>query len=145
MRPELGVEQTEIWNSECIKCHATAGRPGRDERTKELDTKVAEFGISCEACHGPGEEHVRRNRDPLRRYALHLGEGGDDTIVQPAKLTAPSSAQVCGQCHSVSGLRERGARSAWWRNGFPYRPGKDLLETRTVVLRPKDPGCCHAT
>ncbi|MFB3065917.1 MAG: multiheme c-type cytochrome [Planctomycetota bacterium] len=139
LRPDLAVEQNEIWNAVCIKCHATAGRPGRDERTHVLDTKVAEFGIACEACHGPGEEHVRKNRDPLRRYALHLGEGGDDTIVQPEKLPALASAQVCGQCHGVSGLRERSAQLAWWRDGYPYRPGRDLLETREVIRRPKDP------
>jgi hypothetical protein len=137
VRPTARHELTEVWNAQCIKCHSTAGRPGRDE-SGLLDTKVGEFGISCEACHGPAEEHIRKNRDPKRRYALHLGEEADSTIVNPAKVPAPVSTQICGQCHSVSGPKTRRGQAAWWREGFPYRPGADLFATRQIIRRPKD-------
>ncbi len=29
----------------------------------EWDTRAAEFGISCEACHGPGQQHIAYHRD----------------------------------------------------------------------------------
>ena len=139
LRPDHLMPQNEIWNVQCIKCHSTAGRPGRDEKTRDLDTTVAEFGIACEACHGPAEEHVRRNRDPLRRYALHLGGGRDESIVHPNKLSAKLSSQICGQCHSVSAFRSQVDIDRWWKDGFSYRPGKDLDETREIVRRPTDP------
>ncbi|MCZ6787192.1 MAG: multiheme c-type cytochrome [Planctomycetota bacterium] len=139
VRPSTPHEVTEVWNAECIKCHSTAGRPGRDQATGLFDTKVGEFGIACEACHGPAEEHIRKNRDPQRRYALHFSDEADPTILNPAKVPAPVSAQICGQCHSVSGLKTRSGQAAWWREGFPYRPGADLFATRQVIRRPKDP------
>ena len=125
-----------VW-SQCIKCHSTAYRPGQDPETGVLDTKVAELGIACEACHGPGEEHVRLNRDPLRRYALYLGEGGDPSIVHPARVSARRSAQICGQCHSASQPKTQALTQSWMQTGTPYRAGDDLEETHTIIRRPK--------
>ncbi len=139
LRPNLATEQTEIWNAECIKCHSTAGRPRRDPVTKKLDTRVAEFGIACESCHGPAEEHVRLNRNPARRYALRLSGDDDPSILNPAKLDAKKSAEICGQCHSVSGMKTRSGKRDWWKDGFPYRPGAELRKHREIVQRPKDP------
>src|SRR5437764_901077 len=64
------------------------------------DTNAAEFGIACEACHGPSGEHARLNRSPQRRYWFHLTGKPDATIVQPGRLSASRSSQVCGQCHA---------------------------------------------
>ena len=55
------------WNHSCLHCHATRPAP----RFPGPDTQVAELGIACEACHGPGEEHAERMRSPWRRYRLH--------------------------------------------------------------------------
>ena len=120
------------WNKTCNRCHTTGARPdilGPDG----MDTTVAEFGIACEACHGPGAEHVERNRDPARRYNLHLTEGPDESIVNPADLPAEASNQVCGQCHSVFDFHDRQERSRWAREGFAYRPGDDLHASRLVL------------
>src|SRR5262245_5537049 len=94
------------WNHHCIRCHSTAGNPGLNPKTGMLDTRVAELGIACESCHGPGEEHVRRNRDPLRRYGLHLSSKSDPTIVNPSKLDHRKSSEACGQCHGVYIMRD---------------------------------------
>lgn len=40
------------WNSACSKCHSTH-RQEREITFGEWDTRAVEFGISCEACHGP--------------------------------------------------------------------------------------------
>ena len=124
--PELAVLKTDSgrWGYNCIKCHATrpfsaseADAPNRPPSS----TQVVEFGISCEACHGPGAEHVRVNRDPIRRYMQRLAGGPDPTIVNPARLPHDRSSEVCGQCHSVILQRKR-----WVHNGYTYRPGEDL-------------------
>jgi len=134
------VSETGAWNGICITCHATDGRPDLDApfgsrpiRDIVADTRATEFGIACESCHGPGEAHARVNRNPLRRYALHFRNRGDDTIVQPARLDPGRASQVCGQCHSFwefsDAASERQANSV----GLPYRPGDDLSATRLIV------------
>jgi hypothetical protein len=87
--------ETGHWNAVCLACHATQGRTEFDTpfgsapiETQTVQTRVAELGIACEACHGPGAAHVAANRNPLRRYGLHLTRSGDATITQPALLSA---------------------------------------------------------
>ncbi len=128
------------WNAICVACHTTSpktkfdtpfGAEPFDQQT--IDTTTTEFGIACEACHGPGGEHARANRDPFRRYLSHLSAGSDSTIIQPALLDPQRSSQVCGQCHSVwefyNPSDERVANS----EGFPYRPGDELTDTRFIA------------
>ena len=135
MPPEVSrrPETPRTWNSTCIQCHSTHGEPRIDTEARTIDTEVAELGIACEACHGPAANHVSANRDPRRRYALHAEDGDgtrDTTIVNPAHLSHRRSAEVCGQCHSV--FREK-SRLRWSREGFAYRAGATLADTRRIV------------
>ncbi len=125
------------WNTTCLMCHSTDPRPGiPNRRTLEtVDTRVSEFGIACEECHGPGEAHVARNRDPLHRYGQHLGTPDAADIVQPAKLAARRSSEVCGQCHAIAYFRTRSDETAFLQRGFSYRPGEELERERVLVRR----------
>jgi len=100
--------------------------------SEDMDSVVAEFGIACEACHGPGRDHVEANQNPLRRYALHLGDGKDETIVNPKELEPSLSSQVCGQCHGITELKP-GLAEQWNERGFAYEPGKNLFAQRNLV------------
>jgi hypothetical protein len=122
------------WNHTCLNCHATYGRSRMkvsevsEAKDSTFDTRVAEFGISCEACHGPGESHVQlhRNRDSQQHDS-------DDPIVNPAKLSSRRSAQVCGRCHSIQFSDSTFADTAELNSsGHPYRPGDDLEEVWVV-------------
>lgn len=126
------------WNLTCIYCHTTDARPGVWNRTR-MDSQVSEWGIACEACHGPGGDHVRANRDPRRRYLLHFGEEPDPTIVNPDRLSARLSTQVCGSCHSVHGFHSLQDAKAVARTGVRYRPGDDVESTRHIVRALEDP------
>ncbi|MCR9244845.1 MAG: cytochrome c3 family protein [bacterium] len=123
--PEPGA-----WNRNCHMCHATHVRPRVDIGV--TDTHVTELGITCEACHGPGAEHVAANRNPARRYAQRLGDSPDATVVQPEHLGRARSAEVCGQCHSVNILR-REHFDSWRQDGLKYRPGDELRDTNLVI------------
>jgi hypothetical protein len=134
------MPETGAWNGVCVACHSTNGRPAFDTPfgskpidTQSADTSAVEFGIACESCHGPAADHVARNRNPWRRYALHLSGAPDPTIVQPARLDAARGSQVCGQCHSfwefADGRDERDAN----QHGLRYRPGTDLTTDRLIV------------
>ncbi|ANQ50885.1 tetratricopeptide repeat protein [Flammeovirga sp. MY04] len=46
------------WNTMCADCHSTNVRKNYDYLKDSFDTKYAIINVSCEACHGPGKEHV---------------------------------------------------------------------------------------
>ena len=130
LRPpeRAATDERGRWNQTCIKCHTTGARPGIDE-AGAADAHVAEFGISCEACHGPAAEHVAAHR-------ADRGKGGapdQGDVVSPARVSHEKSAEVCGQCHSVSEFASDDARKEWQAHGFHFRPGGDLSEERSIV------------
>ena len=51
-------QDSGAWNTTCIRCHSTGPRMRMKSKTRS-QTDVVEFGISCEACHGPSEQHVK--------------------------------------------------------------------------------------
>jgi predicted CXXCH cytochrome family protein len=120
------------WNSNCIACHATAGEPRARGQGAGYDTRVAELGIACEACHGPGAAHVSRHHDPVERFAERRSRAPDPTIVDPARLPADRASAVCGQCHAYAYPRDE---DAFWRSGYvgTFRPGDDLEASRWVL------------
>lgn len=137
-----------IWNDNCIQCHSVAGQPRKTDET-HFASRVAELGIACEACHGPGGAHVEfRNArgatsasDDHRSTAdASTAEAAEnDPIVDPRDLTHQRSAQVCGQCHITSVVTDH---PQFLEKGFPYRPGADLEQTMFVLRytdRPSEP------
>jgi predicted CXXCH cytochrome family protein len=121
----------QVWNVSCITCHATGGQPRALVGGKAIKSRVGEMGIACESCHGPAEAHVRAQQNPVHRYSTHLRHEGDPTIVNPARLPAPSASQVCGQCHSLTDLSDE----VYLGDGRRYVPGDDLEKTQPL-LRP---------
>jgi hypothetical protein len=106
LRDPAMSRHTQIWNSSCINCHSTGPVPKRLPGRAGYDTRVGELGISCEACHGPAEQHIKAQQNPITRYAAHRSKTEkyshpDDVIVNPAKLSPKRSAQICGQCHGI--------------------------------------------
>lgn len=47
------------WNYMCADCHSTHLDKSFDPSTLSYHTTWSEMNVSCEACHGPGSEHVR--------------------------------------------------------------------------------------
>ncbi|PYI90524.1 MAG: hypothetical protein DMF03_04800 [Verrucomicrobia bacterium] len=99
----------------------------------QWDSQVAEFGIACEACHSEGHEHIERNRDPIRRFKIHLTTKSDPTVTNPKRLTAPDSGLDCGQCHSVWAFNNMADKIDFNRHGASFRPGASDLKQRFVV------------
>ena len=46
------------WNSMCAECHSTHLEKNYDPVSKTFSTTWSEINVSCEACHGPGSDHV---------------------------------------------------------------------------------------
>ncbi len=51
-----GIDQT--WNFMCADCHSTNVRKNYDLRTRSYATIYSEIDVGCEACHGPGSNHL---------------------------------------------------------------------------------------
>ncbi len=51
-----GVDQN--WNFMCAECHSTGLRKAYDAASKRFATAWTEIHVACEACHGPGADHV---------------------------------------------------------------------------------------
>lgn len=145
-------QHVAIWNQNCLFCHNTApvpniqnyedlkqraerGEPVDVTRDTRFDSSVAELGIACESCHGPGGTHAERARRPLTRVAMRLWPGRDNSIVNPVRLGARLGSQVCGQCHSQRTPVEPERIAEWMRAGPSYRPGDDLHEHVAPIWR----------
>ena len=107
----------EEYRKTCLKCHTT----GYDETTGEY----SEEGVTCEACHGPGEVYA---------YFMEIGKASEGQKI--AKVgTYGSSYNVCGPCHHSRGhemrlefFQAKGAPEEWFfpQHTTPYKT--NLLE-----------------
>ena len=119
-RPENGR-----WNRVCCQCHSTHPRQhiGEDPNAKtsnNWNTQVGEFGIACEACHGPGQEHVKFHEQD--RSSKEIGR-----IVDPMQLSVDQQRDVCARCHSVGFVDMKAVgRENYHKHGQSFRPG-DLI------------------
>lgn len=132
LQPPDALPHVARWNANCVQCHSVGGRPQHSEEPAPAgtyDTSVADFGIGCEACHGPGAAHVAHYQSPVTRY---VGRGAPRDIVNPARLDAARSSAACGQCHSYFVPRDA---EEWWSDGFAdsFRPGDELDGARLVL------------
>ncbi|WP_442506459.1 multiheme c-type cytochrome [Novipirellula sp. SH528] len=149
LRPSVHSNVLELgtWNRTCSRCHATHPTEGFNELTEDWDTRVSEFGIACEACHGEGAGHAHKHAsDPSVILSLadldsdHASQL-PDRIVNPGNLSKQASADVCGQCHSIFiPDYDVVSQSDYSRNGNPFRPGELLSEvgfSRVVRATPE--------
>jgi len=115
------------WNKICMDCHATGGEERRSLVDQTHDSRVGEFGISCEACHGPGQKHVDlRNAHSADDFSAGKVE---DPIVNPRGLAHARTSEVCGRCHSFRGNKRTDVQSGG------YMPGDVLADSQMVVHR----------
>ena len=146
--------QVATWNTNCVFCHNTGPEPQvsnlaevrarakageRVDVRAELrfDTKLADLGIACESCHGPGALHVERMQQLPERLLAKLGVQ-DFSIVNPDNLTAQRSNAVCGACHAGRTPKSANDIDTLYSTGITYRPG-DVLEQHLTVLRQDTP------
>jgi tetratricopeptide (TPR) repeat protein/ssDNA-binding Zn-finger/Zn-ribbon topoisomerase 1 len=110
-----GIDQN--WNFMCADCHSTNLRKNYDLNTRTFATTYAEIDVACEACHGPGSNHVAwagKRRDWHRDEANHglliaLDERGgvswkvdraSGNVVRSVSRTSEREIQTCARCHS---------------------------------------------
>ena len=104
------TSDVKVYNYSCFKCHTTGGDTTGTWLTgvDGLGTFV-EGGIGCEACHGPGSDHVAApstsNIDRVYEFAHQDNSLGglevDGTVITPDS-TGDDVNFLCGSCHNRS-------------------------------------------
>lgn len=75
-------------NSQCLACHVTGYARGYDASSGEFHSRWEEPGVGCEACHGPGGDHVRAR-----------AAGRSDRYDALSPRTAAH--EICASCHGL--------------------------------------------
>jgi tetratricopeptide (TPR) repeat protein len=113
-----GIDQS--WNYMCADCHSTNLRKNYSLQTRSYDTKYAEINVACEACHGPGSNHLLwakkitgwKQFSADRGLTIALDDRRDaswtiDSATGNPRRTMPRVSereiQMCARCHSRRG------------------------------------------
>ena len=131
------------WNFVCADCHSTNLRRNYDFAENRYDTTWSAIDVSCEACHGPGSDHVAwaanagdpgwAADDPHKGLAVTFDKerrgdwdfaSGAVTahVTQPGSITH-TEIETCAPCHS---------RRVPIADG--YEIGKPLLDSYRLTL-----------
>jgi hypothetical protein len=130
------------WNFMCSECHSTDVKKRYDAAKNAYDTTWSEIDVSCEACHGPGSNHVawaeaRRAKATTANYAdlglaVRLRESEPVSwVMDPktgiAKRDRPriwrGEIETCGRCHARRGVVTE-----------DYVHGRPLMDSHRVAL-----------
>ncbi len=85
------------WNGMCADCHSTNLRKGYDPDEHTYHTTWTDINVHCEACHGPGSEHIRWARLP--RADRPEGENYWLTV-NTSSMTTEEEVKLCARCHA---------------------------------------------
>lgn len=102
--------------SECLECHASGVQPVAGTQNGYRDVPFLEGRISCERCHGLGNNHIAAQTSGQSARAQE--------IVNPAKLEARLRDSVCAQCHLLGETRITKAGRSLSR----FTPGERLSD-----------------
>ena len=101
------------WNTRCAECHSTNVKKHYNAATRTFATQYDQIDVGCEACHGPGKQHVQAPTqgalDKLTHagFTMSLAARGDWYFPEGAAIAKRQSAldantQIdnCGRCHA---------------------------------------------
>jgi predicted CXXCH cytochrome family protein len=124
------------WNSRCASCHSTNLVRNYAPDTNRYATQWQELTVGCEACHGPGSQHVAwaRGRDSLPDKGLFTQlrktwepRDGERPIPQLPASPLSGQLQVCSGCHSRRAELQQPDVTAPYFDNYTLSP---LLEGR---------------
>lgn len=80
--------QKNEWEFMCTTCHTTGYRLTSYDPANPKNSKAtfSEMNIGCEACHGPGAQHLKTK--------------SKKDIYNPARQSKSEQSRLCGYCHS---------------------------------------------
>ncbi len=104
--PDLEIHHSEwlhwsggaqTWNNMCADCHSTNLQKNYHAESDSYHTTWDEINVSCEACHGPGSEHVRLAKMDAKPELIN------SSVFLGAFSSQQEQMQFCARCHSRRG------------------------------------------
>ena len=109
------------WNGRCAVCHSTNLQTNYDLSTDAFKTTWSEVNVSCQACHGPGESHVKWAQ--ARKNGESTKEENRGLIVSFKNTDSRSEVESCARCHSRRHAIDD-----------PFKHGTPLMDTYVPAL-----------
>ncbi|MCK5478369.1 MAG: hypothetical protein KAI44_05590, partial [Methylococcales bacterium] len=111
------TKASQNWNNMCAECHSTHLEKRYDPATRKFSTIWSEIDVSCEACHGPGSDHIvwaehKPGWDKLassKGLTIQLDERKDiqwtndpktGHAVRSKTRNSDKEIEMCARCHS---------------------------------------------
>lgn len=100
------------WNSRCAECHSTNLEKNYSVGDLSYKTSWSDINVACEACHGPGSEHIGVVNSKQKKEVTDFGLAYamqnsikwqfsvDDPIAKPIGEASDKHISMCGGCHS---------------------------------------------
>ena len=107
--PFFWTRHLQNWNSRCAQCHSTNLQKNYNVDDNSFGTTWSEINVACEACHGPGAEHLRLAKageldkvSGLINLTSNLSWefAENQPIAQPVGKKSNNYLNMCGGCHS---------------------------------------------
>jgi predicted CXXCH cytochrome family protein len=96
------------WNFMCAECHSTKLKRNYDLATDTYKTTWSEVDVSCQACHGPGSNHLEW---------ADVSDTKDDSMGLEVDLSSGNQVEACARCHARRSIVDG-----------DYSFGKDFME-----------------
>jgi tetratricopeptide (TPR) repeat protein len=85
------------WNGMCAECHSTNLKKNFDQQNDTYNTTWSDIDVGCEACHGPGSNHVSWAEMPeMARPQI----ANFELVQKTSDTSARDSVELCAPCHS---------------------------------------------
>ena len=111
------TQPSQNWNSRCAECHSTHLEKNYDPVKRVFSTSWSEVNVSCEACHGPGSDHVSWANKQAGWQQLNVNKGlalqlderhaiqwtinpNTGNAVRNKARSSDKEIQMCARCHS---------------------------------------------
>ena len=123
------TKRNQTWNYMCADCHSTNVRKNFALQDNRYTTTWSDINVGCEACHGPGSNHIRW-ADTNQAGQDSPGTDGQYGFSH-ALTTATDEINTCARCHARRSILAEG-----------YLPGRNFYDFYRPALL--EDGLYHA-
>jgi len=115
------TNQGQNWNGMCAECHSTNLNKNYNLENDSFNTTWVDIDVNCEACHGPGSEHLKWAKLPPMAHSYDNNLG---LVLKTSSTTSKQFIEACAPCHSRRaslGVNDH-TTSEYFQNHLPQLP-----------------------